>query len=294
MTTTEYLCKVLEREDLPQEEIDALKAKRDEVERFLGEELGDVSHTFKWAGSYAKKRMNGSSYDADLVVYVHNGEEGAGATLDEIYGTVESILKKKYVTVRKSSAIRLLNTGGGEYTHVDVVPGRFFDDTQTDTWLHRTDGDKCRFKTNLKVHLRHIRDSGQQDLVRLVKLWACRNGIACRTFILELMSVDLAPGAASAALPDRVIHVFEQLRDNADDLSVTDPANPTGNDLSGDFGKAKPSLTHFARKSLESIDAGDWASVFGEVEEPDGGKAAALRSVAVHVKPASVPWSDAE
>jgi hypothetical protein len=290
MTNLEYLEKVLEEQNLTDDEAEELATAKEEVESFLAGKLAGVAVTIKWAGSIAKKTMIRVNYDADLVVYVHNGEEGAGATLDEIYATIKGYLQEKYTVMEKTSAIRLLGIESKAFLHIDVVPGRFFDDSKTDTWLHRTNGDKCWFKTNLKVHLDTIKNSGVRPLIRLMKLWAARNGILCPTFILELLTIKLAQPVKTKSLSDQVIHVLEEFKASGDNICVEDPANPTGNDLSGPLEDIKFSLSHQAGYALTMIEADQWPVVFGPVTVDDAAKIAALQSVAVHVREESKPW----
>ena len=45
--------------------------------------------------------------------------------------------------------------------HLDVVPGRFTDDTKSDCFLFQNGADKERLKTNLQVHIDPLRpDTG--------------------------------------------------------------------------------------------------------------------------------------
>ncbi|MGI8922770.1 MAG: nucleotidyltransferase domain-containing protein [Fimbriimonadales bacterium] len=295
MTSIQYLQKILQQQRLSDNELTALKNKRHEVESFLKGKLESVAPTIRWAGSYAKDTMIRENYDADIVVYIASGENGAGNTLAEIYDTIEGHLKGKYSVERKASAIRLRNAESAEYTHVDVVPGRFFDETMTDVWLHRTTGDKSRFKTNLDVHIETVRDSAVKPLIRLMKLWTRRNGIVSQTFIIELLTVKIGSQAKCESLDDQVVHVLKKFRDEAESLTVEDPANPNGNDISNSLDNIRFPLQHFAKLSLQQIDGGNWNRVFGDaddVDDADGDKARALRSLAVQVRPSTRPWFD--
>lgn len=292
MNEDEYLERILKSQTLNDDEIGELKTKRREVQGQLSKGLAGVRVTIRWAGSKAKQTMIRASYDADIVVYVASDEDGAGSSLEEIYTTVFDTLAKEYQATTKTSAIRLSSFVDSSYLHIDVVPGRFFDESETDAWLHRTTGDKCRFKTNLDVHIETIRASGLRPLIRLFKLWAYRNGIACPTFVLELLVVDLGKAVRTSALADQMTHVMTKLRDEADGLAIEDPANPTGNDLSEPLATVKPFLQYHAGQSLAAIDSGDWEAVFGDVDPDTDKTVAALHSVAVQVKPSTQPWSE--
>lgn len=293
MTTNEYLKKVLEEQELTTEQVKELNDIGDEVEKLIKEKLSDVSMTIKRAGSKAKHTMNRAKYDLDMVVYVHHDETGAGETLDAIYETVYEVLSTKYMVVKKTSAIRLYSTSGS-YLHVDVVPGRFSDSTKTDTWLHRTTGDKKRLKTNLKVHIATIRDSGVVPLIRLIKFWASRFGIVAPTFVLELLCVDVASSVKGKNLENQVIYVLEQFRDHSDDLKVEDPANPNGNDLSEALDGIRFTLQAHSSSALNSISKGDWKTLFGEVKVDSTLSVPRLATVAASIAPSvtSRPWGE--
>ncbi|MBS1702612.1 MAG: nucleotidyltransferase [Armatimonadetes bacterium] len=295
MTELEYLNKVLKAQDLTSDEVNELNEKGDEVEKFLKEKLDGISHTIKRAGSLAKNTMIRDNYDLDIVVYIDSDEDGAGETLEAIFERILKDLGGSYSTWAKTSAIRLLNQDTASYMHVDVVPGRFFNTDKHDAWLHRTTGDKSRLKTNLKVHIEAIRDSGLVPLIRLMKFWANRNGIKAPTFVLELLVVEHAESVKSKSLVDQVIHLFTEFRDNFDSLSVVDPANPTGNDLSEPLDNIRQLLSFFAKSALLSIDNEDWSSVFGEVEQDQASQTNALKEVSIITRESTTkPWCDRE
>ena len=89
-----------------------------------------------------------------------------------------------------------------------------------------------RLKTNIDVHIEHVRDSGVTDAIRLVKLWKVRNGIVFKHFVLELSVIKLLDGRKRSSLESQLVHVLTEFRDSIDELTVEDPANPEGNDLS--------------------------------------------------------------
>jgi hypothetical protein len=125
--------------------------------------------------------MDKESYDLDIVSYVCSGDDTAGETLEAIYENHKKALAKSYFVEPKGSALRLKGCSPedlGVDFHIDVVPGRFTDETKTDAYLFQSNGDKRRLKTNLDVHLDHVRDSGVIDAIRLAKLWK-ESGLHC-------------------------------------------------------------------------------------------------------------------
>lgn len=298
MTDAEYLDAILRDQTLVPggPEMKELQHYRDEVESLLRGEFGASRPTIRYGGSKAKRTMIKEAYDLDLTCYFPHDEAGAGETLEDIYNNVAAVLGERYFTERKPSAIRLhgMEQGiRGTDFHIDVVPGRFFDDSETDVWLHQSSPQKKRLKTNLDVHIEHVRDSGVVDPIRLMKLWRVRRHISVRNFILELLAIDLLARYKQAGLPTQLRHVLEQFRDAGDDLAVEDPANPKGNDLSDLLnGTVKAQLSSAAERTLHEVDDGGWERVFGPVAEGD--ETAALKRVAgsLPVSARQRPWSD--
>lgn len=271
MTDKEYLEKVLDNQKLEEgsDEIKKLRERRDEIESFLREKFEDYEIKIYYAGSYKKGTLIKDLYDLDLTCYFLND---CGKTLEEIYNEVAKALREKYFVKEKASALRIKSKDGEDDFHIDVVPGRYIDkingNTKIDVFLYRSTEDKCRLKTNLYVHLKHIRDSGVRRLIRLAKLWRIRNGLQIRTFPLELMVIKVLKDSENKdQLDDRMKEFWEELRDNIDNISIVDPAN-SNNDLSEVFDDTmKDTLSKTAKRTLEIIEESGWEAVFGKVEE---------------------------
>jgi tRNA nucleotidyltransferase (CCA-adding enzyme) len=186
MNGNQYLQDLLASQELTEgcAEVLALDKERDEVERLLRGKYPYSNLTFTHGGSRAKGTMIRDDYDLDEVTYFDNEDTSAGETLEEIYESIATLLEKSYTVRRKRSALRLRSADNKKDFKVDVVPGRYIDDTRTDVFLHQNEGDKERLKTNLEVHIRHIRDSGCTDVIKLAKLWRTRNDIHMKTFPL--------------------------------------------------------------------------------------------------------------
>jgi hypothetical protein len=301
MTDAEYLDAVLREQTFTADsaELAELRNHRADVEALLVDRFGEANPTIRYGGSVAKGTMLKRSYDLDLPTYFAADGTSAGTTLEEIYHNVEQALREDYWTEKKGSAIRLRSrdrsadtSSAGPDFHIDVVPGRFFDDSETDVWLYQNLPDRERLKTNLDVHLDHVRKSGVRPAIRLTKLWRVNHNLPVRNFVLELLTIDLLSKHKTLPLPVQLLHVLEHIRDHSDGLCVEDPANPSGNDLSAllDDG-VKQALKLQATLTLMSLDRGGWDQVFGPVEADD--RSAALRRAAATVPAAAQhqPWS---
>ena len=196
MNDNQYLQNILDAQTLDPdgEEIKALRAHRKDVESLLTGKFKDSALTIRYGGSKAKGTMIVEAYDLDLIAYFDHDDTSAGDTLKDIYFNVETALASDYLIVRKPSALRLKSKDANQYGvdfHIDVVPGRYVDDTRGDTFLYLSTGDKERLKTNLDVHIAHVKDSGVIEAIRLLKLWRVRNAIPIKHFALELLAIEL-------------------------------------------------------------------------------------------------------
>jgi hypothetical protein len=273
MSDKKYLEDILASQTLDPDgqEMKDLRAHRADVEKILRKKFEKCSPTIRYGGSKAKGTMIREAYDLDMTCYFGREDNGAGETLQEIYENVEAALADDYLITRKPSALRLKSRSAGDWAtdfHIDVVPGRFIDEKNEDVFLYRSSGEKGRQKTNLDVHIEHVKNSGVTDAIRLNKLWRARNFISVRHFVLELLTIKLLGGKRSLDLPEQLKHVWTELRDNVESITIEDPANPTGNDLSELFNATvRQELSSTARRALELIERSGWEAVFGAVPE---------------------------
>jgi hypothetical protein len=289
MTNNEYLKAVLQSQDLADDsaELKALTARRKDVEALLRNAFPDSSPTIRYGGSRAKGTLIKESYDLDIVCYFPHDDTTAGETLEDIYNNVAAALEKDYSVERKRSALRLRDKDMVDF-HIDVVPGRFTDDSETDCFLYQENGEKCRLKTNLQVHIDTVRDSGVLDAIRLLKLWKVRKALDVKQFVFELLIIDLLSGHKNKSLTDQLIHVWTEFRDVDSPPKLEDPANPCGNDLTPPLDAVWNELGSVASSTLSTIDNNGWEGVFGKVEKGADKSAAvqvAVTSVAAHTRP---------
>lgn len=299
MDTIEYLGKVLTGQDLKDEsvELEGLQEHRKDVEKLLHEGFPDAAPTIRYGGSKAKGTLIRESYDLDIICYFGHEDETAGESLEEIYSNVKDKLSVKYQVEPKTSAIRLKGKDLKDLArdfHIDVVPGRFVDKSRTDCHIHQAGGDKDYLKTNLDVHIAHVRDSGVVPAIRLLKLWKTRRGLRVKQFAFELLVIEILKEKKKAALDAQVKCVWERLRDAKDPIKVEDPANPTGNVLTDLLKSQWGGLSATAAATLELLDANGWEAIFGNTDDDDDGrggkKIERLRSAAAAITTPTKPW----
>ena len=296
MTADEYLREVLDSQALgdDSDEVKVLQKHRAAVEKVICDNFKDTALTIRYAGSKAKGTMNKESYDLDIISYVCAGDNTAGETLEDIYTNHKQALAMKYYVEPKGSSLRLKGCNPedlGVDFHIDVVPGRFTDETKTDAYLYQSGGDKKRLKTNLDLHLDHVRHRGVIDAIRLSKLWRVRNGLPVRTFVLELAVIKLLTDKKKKSLSAQMKHFWTELRDNSANLTVEDPANPNGNDLTKCLDdNLKSQLAAAAKHALEQIDSAGWEAVFGKTKKLEKAARVEILQRAAAVATPSRPW----
>lgn len=289
MTNNEYLQAVLKSQDLTDDSAapKELTTHRKDVEALLRSAFPDSAPTIRYGGSKAKGTLIKESYDLDIVCYFPHDDTTAGETLEDVYDNVAAALEKDYTVQRKRSALRLRGKDMLDF-HVDVVPGRFTDDCRTDCFLHQENGEKCRLKTNLQVHIDTVRDSGVLDAIRLLKLWKVRKALDVKQFAFEMLIIDLLSGRKNMPLTVQLVHVWTAFRDLDSPPKVDDPANPSGNDLTNLLDGVWNELGGVARSTLSTIDNNGWEAVFGKVDTGTDTSAAlkvAVASVATRTRP---------
>jgi hypothetical protein len=297
MNNNEYLQGVLRSQTLASdsEELKALQEQRAKVEKLLRDHFAKSSPTIRYGGSKAKGTMIKEAYDLDVICYFPHDDIDVGETLEDIYNNTRKALDSDYWVEPKPSALRLRDRDPKNFKvdfHIDVVPGRYTDGTKTDTFLYQSSGEKKRLKTNLVTHIEHVRDSGITDAIQLLKLWRLRNGLRIKHFALELLTIKLLKDKKAVSLADQLKHVWEQIRDHVDSLSIEDPANPSGNDLGPLLDASiRSELSGVARVTLNAIDNSGWQAVFGSVEEKsEKPKTESLKRAAASVVTPTKPW----
>lgn len=297
MTNEGYLKAVVEQQSLSNDsdEIKAVWAERKKVEDLLISKFKDCNPIIRYGGSKAKGTMIRESYDLDIICYFEHDDVGAGETLEEIFNNVKKALESQYLVIPKTSALRIESRDTqkyGVYFHIDVVPGRFVDDKHDDTYLHLTSGQKKYLKTNLQKHIDHVKNSGLADVIKLVKYWKIRRGLQIRTFILELLVIEVLKQSDATQLNTYLKDFWTKLKDNIDNIKLEDPANPTGNDLSELFNESvKTNLSAHASMALKAVEEDRWQDIFGKVDlMSDNEKLAAIQTIRVKNPDISKPW----
>lgn len=295
MTVQEFLQDLLASQDLEPAQEKLLKEHKKEVTDFLRAEFGD-DPVIKYAGSYEKGTLIRERYDLDIVCYFPSTDS---RTLKEIYDDVANHLREKYIVEEKASAIRITGMKGADSSngyHIDVVPGRFIEGTK-DVFLHVTYGEKERMQTNLKTHIEHITGSGCIETIRLAKLWAQRNNLEIKTFILELFVVQSLSGYRHKAnLQSAFVEVLDKFKSDFQTVQLVDPANSANVVSKSLHSSARLMVAQAAEAAWEKIahsnEVMDWQSVFGEETVRQSGSASAYSAGPTVIRNPSGQWAE--
>lgn len=293
MSGNEYLKELLESQKLGDgsDEWKALDAEASKIEKIVRDAYPRSTIMFTHGGSRAKGTMIREDYDLDEVCYFQNEDTAPGETLEEIYENLAALLAKHYTVRRKRSALRLSDRG--KDVRVDFVPGRYVDQSSWDVFIHQNEGEKERLKTNIEIHIAHVRDSGCTDVIMLAKLWRVRNGIAIKTFPLELLVIEVLKNENWGTLEERFRRVLEAFSDRIDELYIEDPANPTGNDMSHALtDQLRKTMAKVASNTIDAVETYGWEHVFGKLESRTAAipRVEILRSSAAASAVHTRPW----
>lgn len=290
MTGNDFLEKVLRAQSVQpgSPEMKTLEQARADVEALVRSAFSDCSPTIRYGGSKMKNTMNLEDFDLDIIVYFPRHDTRAGKTIKEIYWNVHDALRTKYSVDPRTTALRVKDEDRD--LKIDVVPGRFIDDSKTFAFVHQNGGPKDYLQTNLDRHIEHVRDSGHTNEIRLTKLWRPCVGLKIRTFPLELMVIKILDASRATGLEARMLHVLTAFRDTIDSISIEDPAN-SGNDLSDALDSdLRRAVSIAAASTLRTVASHGWEPVFRAVMDADSSARNEALRVNIISSSRTQPW----
>ena len=260
MTNHEYLKSILNDEKIDHT-VEETKTTRKEIKDFL------INHYKKektiehiYAGSIAKGTAIQSKYDIDIGVLFNNEDFD---TLKEMFDDVKKVLKKEYgkANTREQNVSVQVEKNGHE---IDVVPCRRIDNGDTKVNLYPNRKNNNSLQSNLHTHVDEIKNFGELDTIKLLKIWKIRKEIKFKSFGLELMTKKAFENKSLIGLDNKFKYMMEYIRDNMDDIVLKDPAN-TNNDIAETIKDShKERIKKYARRALKCIENDCWDKVFDD------------------------------
>lgn len=226
MTADGYLTTILAREAVNASPLSAVWVARDRLTPVVSKWAGSMLLSVTPSGSFAKGTANSSGTDLDLFISL---SPATRETLKEIYESLFRSLAAAGIGPRRQNVSIGVRIGSID---VDLVPGKLQSVLGTDHSLYRRQADSWT-KTNVQIHVDHVRRAGRQAEIRLVKLWRDQNGLSLPSFYLEL-AVIRALEFASGGLAERVWQVLGYFSAGFEGARFVDPAN-TNNVISDDL-----------------------------------------------------------
>jgi hypothetical protein len=194
------------------------------------------------SGSFAKGTANSSGTDLDLFISIPPSVRN---TVEEAYRLLASQLRA-HGFAPKLQNVSIGVTVGGLW--IDLVPGRLQNPFCADHTIFHRRSNSLR-KTNVAKHVMHVRSSGRQNEIRILKLWRDQNGFEFPSFYLELATIRALEGSGSD-LAANVSQCLEYLSTKFITARFEDPAN-TANIVSNDLTNAeKLRIQTLARRAL--------------------------------------------
>jgi hypothetical protein len=225
------------------------------LRRWAGDKLLGVCPS----GSFRKGTAVRSGTDIDLFLSL---SEHTSETLKEVYNKLFDCLTSAGYSPRRQNVSLNIRVSG--YS-VDLVPGKRQNALSDDHSLYRRKADTWT-KTNVFTHARKVVGAGRADEIRIVKLWRNQKGLDFPSFYLELSVIralstkplpGLLMGDPPVTLSQRVMMVFDYLRDSFAAARITDPAN-TNNIVSEDLtAQEKAKVSAAAKAAREASSWGD-------------------------------------
>ena len=201
-----------------------------------------------------------SGTDIDLFISL---SEHTAETLKEVYDKLSnSLTTAGYSPKRQNVSLNITVAG---YS-VDLVPGKRQNAVSSDHSLYRRKADTWT-KTNVFAHARVVIGAQRKNEIRLLKLWRNQKRLDFPSFYLELSVIralsarPLPTLLSSNALPtlsQRVMAVFDYLRDSFSNARIIDPAN-TNNIISDDLTTAEKTKISAAAKAAR--EASYWEDI---------------------------------
>ena len=222
MTAHQYLRSVLARYSLTEGDTETAKTITGTIRDMLGRAYGPKIDDSSYLIRCHRKSPDSTALDIDIAVHF---EHHSFRTVKEMYDSLYDLLWCFYDTAKKRSSISVRID---DHT-IDMIPVRLTDKTVMSGEIYDMYRGRS-LRTNILRQWESVERSVHGDAVRLMRIWKYRNGVEARSFFLELIAVNVLSDFGSERLDDQVVRILECLRDDIDDIVLTDPGN-TGNDI---------------------------------------------------------------
>lgn len=199
------------------------------------------------SGSFAKGTANSSGTDIDLFLTLSSSTPD---TLEQIRSSLGIRLNRNGYVYRDQNVSLGIDVAGYK---VDLVPGKRQSQYGYDHSLFRKKANTWT-KTNIKTHIKLVRDSGRAEEIRVIKLWRDQKNLDFPSIYLELVTLEALRGEPIGKLANNVTTALQFFERSLATKRIIDPAN-TNNVISDELSvTGKQAVAAAAKRAL----AGDW------------------------------------
>ncbi|SNC74958.1 hypothetical protein SAMN06265337_2633 [Hymenobacter gelipurpurascens] len=190
------------------------------IRNWAGSALNDI----KLSGSSAKNLVVQGQPDTDIFISIKSSSD---ATLKTIYESLNSTLRSNGIIASKRTVALNINYNGLD---IDLVPGKVQPGYKIWHSLYNSESDSW-LQTNIDEHIKIVKNSGRDQEIRAIKIWAKQNQLKFPSLYLESLVIDALYNRSKENLATNIFIVFKFLNENVELRRVVDPAN-TNNVLS--------------------------------------------------------------
>lgn len=237
-----------------------------------------VANIKQWYAEFQRKKNNGTTVNldiqqsgskakgtairgkSDIDIFLSFYDPNGYFTLKELYDEIYTYLKDYFPNIRKQNVSIGIQYNGYD---IDVVPAR---KVNTSNYLRYNDHylwsnkKQTRTLTNIQKHIDIVRNSGLINEIVIMKVWREQKRLEFPSIYLEMLVIAAFQNNLCRSIPfeNRIIHLFQYIRDNIESKQIVDPGN-SNNILSDDLSLTeKRAIKNAAQQAL---DAKYWSDI---------------------------------
>ncbi len=263
MTNHEYLKSLLDSEKIDHT-VEETKTTRKEIKDFLVTHYTNTNKNpdYVYSGSIAKNTAIKSKYDIDIGLLFENNDFDS---LEDMFKDVLKILNNNYGTANtreQNVSIRVQLNGHD----IDIVPCKKIDNDKNDVYLYINRDENNRIKSNIHNHVETIKNMGELEIVKLLKIWKIQKKIKFKSFSLELLTKKAFENTSISGLDKKFEYMMEYIRDYIDNIKLIDPSNSNNNVSDSITQSQKDSIKKYAKRALIAIENDKYSIIFDNSE----------------------------
>lgn len=218
MSPSEYLATILEREAVPREQEDGLRALEQRISAICAPWAGRHLLEIVPAGALEKGTANQSGTSIDFLVALSPRTPYLSHL---IFHSLHRVLEREGLNPQPRNVSLAVEIDG---RLVDLIPGRR-EERDSDTYELFSARRDATLKSNIPRNIRGVRDSGRTEEIRVLKLWRDQHELDFPSFYLELTVIAALRRQPAGDLAENVWAALGYLERHLVPRAVLDPTN---------------------------------------------------------------------